>query len=256
MLTPATPNGENGWYTSNVTVRLNATDNGTVSSRQYSTNGGTTWTTVNANNPTFTVSMEGTTTVLYRATDNGGNVSVVGQLVITIDKSDPTVSFDGATAGGEVGNAGDVSWTAADAISGIQSVTATLDGTAVPADQAVELWRLTLGTHTVVVTAEDNAGRTTASTLSFTTTTSLAELTELTRRLADSGEVSDAGESQLLKRLAQAKKQADTGRVAAAVSQVEEFIALLAVPAIVPDDDAATALERDAREVIDQLGSA
>lgn len=256
VLTPATPNGENGWYTSNVTVRLNATDNGTVSSRQYSTNGGTTWTTVNANNPTFTVSTEGTTTVLYRATDNGGNVSVVGQLVIKIDKSDPTVSFDGATAGGEVGNAGDVSWTAADAISGIQSVTATLDGTAVPADQAVELWRLTLGTHTVVVTAEDNAGRTTASTLTFTTTTSLAELTELTRRLADSGEVSGAGESQLLKRLAQAKKQADTGRVAAAVSQVEEFIALLAVPAIVPDDAAATALERDAREVIDQLGSA
>jgi len=255
VLTPATPNGENGWYTSNVTVRLNATDNGTVSSRQYSTNGGTTWTTVSANNPTFTVSTEGTTTVLYRATDNGGNVSVVGELIIKIDKSDPTVSFDGATAGGEVGNAGDVSWTAADGVSGIQSVTATLDGTAVPADQAVELWRLTLGPHTVVATAEDNAGRTTASTLTFTTT-SLAELTELTRRLADSGEVSRAGESQLLKRLAQAKKQADTGRIAAAVSQVEEFIALLAVPAVVPDGDAATALERDAREVIDQLGSA
>ena len=236
-----------------MTVRLNATDNGTVASRQYSTNGGTTWTTVNANNPTFTVSTEGTNTVLYRATDNGGNVSEVGQLVIKIDKSDPTVAFVGATAGAEVGNAGDVSWTAADAISGIQSVTATLDGTAVAGDEPVELWRLTLGAHTLVVTAEDNAGRTTTSTLTFTTTTSLAELTELTTRLADSGEVSAAGKSPLLKRLAQAKKQADAGRVPAAVSQLEEFIVLLANRAFVPDAAAAAALERDAREVIAQL---
>ena len=42
---------------------------------------------------------------------------------------------------------------------------------------------------------------------------------------------------------------------AASPVRVEEFIALLAVPAIVPDGDAATALERDARELIDQLGS-
>ena len=100
VLTPAAPNGENGWYTSNVTVRLNATDNGTVSSRQYSTNGGSTWTTVNANTPTFTVSAEGTTTVLYRATDNGGNVSEVGRLVVKIDKTAPTVAFAGRGRGG------------------------------------------------------------------------------------------------------------------------------------------------------------
>ena len=47
-LNPATPNGANGWYTSNVTVTINATDNGTVASRQRSTDGGVTW--VNANN--------------------------------------------------------------------------------------------------------------------------------------------------------------------------------------------------------------
>ena len=132
-------------------------------------------------------------------------------------------------------------------------MTATLDGTAVAGDEPVELWRLTLGAHTLVVTAEDNAGRTTTSTLTFTTTTSLAELTELTTRLADSGEVSAAGESQLLKRLAQAKKQADAGRVPAAVSQLEDYIALLANRALVPDAAAAAALERDAREVIAQL---
>lgn len=253
--TPAAPNGENGWYTSDVTVRLNATDNGTVSTRQYSTNGGTTWTTVNANTPTFTVSAEGTNTVLYRATDNGGNVSQPQQLVIKIDKSAPTVAFVGATNASDVGNAGDVSWTAADAISGIQSVTATLDGSTVAGDKAVELWRLGLGAHTLVVTAKDNAGRTTSSTLTFTTTTSLAELTKLTTRLAGSGEVSAAGKTQLLKRLEQAKKHADAGRVPAAVSQLEGYISLLSNRALVPTAPAAAALARDAKAVIVQLRS-
>ena len=254
-LEPAQPTGENGWYTSNVTVRLTATDNGTISTRQVSTNGGQTWTTVSANNPTTVISAEGTTTVLYRATDNGGNVSQVGQVVVKIDKTAPTVAFQGATEAGSVGNAGDVSWTTSDATSGIQTVTATLDGTAVPGDKPLELWRLPLGAHTLSVTAKDNAGLTTTKTLTFTTTTSLAELTKLTQRLADSGEVSAAGEKQLLKRLEQAKKHADAGRTQAAVSQVEGFIALLADRTLVVDATAAAALERDAKAVIAQLRS-
>jgi soluble cytochrome b562 len=163
------------------------------------------------------------------------------------------VAFSGATEGAEVGNAGDVSWTAADATSGIQSVTATVDGAAVPGDQPLALWALPLGEHTLVVTAEDNAGHITISTLVFTTTTSLAELTELTERLADSGEVTAAGERKLTQRLDQAKKHADAGRVSAAVSQLEGFIDLLSDRTIVTDVDAAEALERDALEVIDQL---
>lgn len=252
VLDPAQPTGENGWYLGNVVVRLNATDNGTISTRQFSTNGGQTWTTVNANNPTLTVSAEGTTTVLYRATDNGGNVGS-GQVVVKIDKTAPTLAVTGVTDGASVGNSGDVTWTAADAVSGVQSVTATVDGQPVPATAPLNLWRLSLGQHVLVVTVEDNAGRTTAQTVTFTTTTSLAELTALTTRLAASGEVSKAGASQLGKRLEQAKKQADAGRTQAAVSQLQDYIALLSNRALVPDATAAAALERDAREVIRQL---
>lgn len=253
-LTPAEPNGENGWYTSNVTVRVNATDNGTVSSRQFSTNGGSTWSNLSNNNPQTTISAEGTTTVLYRATDNGGNVSEVGQVVLKIDKTAPTAPvFTGVTAGGEAGNAGDVSWSATDATSGIQSITATVDGAAVPGDQPLALWALPLGEHTIVVTAEDNAGFVTSSSITFTTTTSLAELTELSDRLVDSGEVTADGERKLTQRLAQAKKHADAGRITAAVAQLEGFISLLSDRSLVTDEDAAAALERDAREVIAQL---
>ena len=59
-LNPAAPDGENGWYTGNVTLTVTATDNGTVSSRQYSIDGGTTW--LNAANP-VTLSAEGATDV-------------------------------------------------------------------------------------------------------------------------------------------------------------------------------------------------
>ena len=60
-------------------------------------------------------------------------------------------------------------------------------------------------------------------------------------------------ERKLAQRLEQAKKHADAGRVSAAVSQLEGFIALLSDPTVVGNADAAAALERDALEVIDQL---
>ncbi|WP_392543369.1 PQQ-dependent sugar dehydrogenase [Oryzobacter telluris] len=252
VLDPAQPTGENGWYLGNVVVRLNATDNGTISTRQFSTNGGQTWTTVNANNPTLTVSAEGTTTVLYRATDNGGNVGS-GQVVVKIDKSAPTLAVTGVTDGASVGNSGDVTWTAADVVSGVQSVTATVDGQAVAADKPLALWRLSLGQHVLVVTVKDNAGRTASQTVTFTTTTSLAELTTLTTRLGGSGEVTKAGASAFGKRLDQAKKHADAGRTQAAISQLESYLGALSDRTLVKDAAAAAALERDVREVIRQL---
>jgi hypothetical protein len=248
-LNPAQPDGANGWYTRNVTVTVNATDNGTIASRQRSTDGGQTW--VNANTA-LTVSAEGSTTVLFRATDNGGNVSEVGSVTVKIDKTTPVVEVDGVTDGGSVGNASDdPTWAATDAVSGVGSVSATLDGAAVEAP--VELWRLALGEHRLVVTAVDNAGHQTTTTVVFTVTTSLAELIALTDELARDGLVTPVGERTLEKRLAQAAKQLAAGNTAAAVSQLEEYVALVADPAHVPDADAAAALTRDAEAVIDWL---
>ena len=100
-LNPAQPTGSNGWYTGNVSLSVSATDNGTVSSRQYSVNGGTTWLSANA---AVTLSTEGTTTVQYRATDSGGNISEVGTLTVRIDKTGPAVTFAGLDADGTYGD--------------------------------------------------------------------------------------------------------------------------------------------------------
>ena len=47
-LDPAQPTGSNGWYTGNVSLTVSATDNGTVKSREYSLDGGTTWLSANS----------------------------------------------------------------------------------------------------------------------------------------------------------------------------------------------------------------
>ena len=103
------------------------------------------------------------------------------------------------------------------------------------------------------MSVKDNAGRTASQTVTFTTTTSLAELTKLTARLGQSGEVSTSGATALGKRLDQAKKHADGGRTQAAVSQLEGYIGALTDRTLVPSATAAAALKRDAQEVIRQL---
>ncbi|GAB3874235.1 PQQ-dependent sugar dehydrogenase [Terrabacter terrigena] len=249
-LNPATPNGANGWYTSNVTVTVTATDNGTVASRERSVDGGRTW--VNANTA-LTLSADGTTTVLYRATDNGGNVSTVGSVTVRTDRSQPTVAVSGATDGSTVANSGDVTWTAADATSGIDAVSATVDGSPVAADKPLELWKLSLGSHTLVVTAKDRAGNVRATSTGFTTTTSLPVLTALTERLSRAGLVTRTGEPALEKRLDQAAKHVAGGRPAAAVSQLQEFVSLAQSATNVSDPTASAALRRDANAVIASL---
>jgi glucose/arabinose dehydrogenase len=251
-LNPAEPNGENGWWTSNVSVAVTATDNGTVASRQRSVDGGRTWS--NANNA-LTVSAAGETTVLYRATDNGGNVSEVGSVTIRIDKTAPTVSVDGVADGESVGNSGDLTWAATDETSGVAEVLATIDGESVEGAGPLALWRLSLGEHTLVVTAKDEAGHVRTSTTTFTTTTSLEELTALTARLADEGVITPAGDAALGKRLEQAAKHESGGRAAAAIAQLRAFIDQAASSKNVADAEARDALQRDAAAVIAQIGA-
>jgi hypothetical protein len=87
---PLTPNGTNGWFTTDVGVTLAASDNCSgVASTEYSTDG-TNWQPYTGS---FTISAEGTTTVSFRSTDLAGNVETVKTLVVMIDKTAPTVSL-------------------------------------------------------------------------------------------------------------------------------------------------------------------
>ncbi|MDQ0382069.1 PQQ-dependent sugar dehydrogenase [Amycolatopsis thermophila] len=253
-LTPPAPTGANGWYTGNVTLAVSATDNGTVSSRQYSVNNGATW--ANAANP-VTLSAEGTTTVLYRATDSGGNVSQPGSLTVKIDKTAPAVTVGGVSEGQNFGDSAVLTpvITATDATSGVAAVTATVDGQPAEPGKPLELWRLPLGAHRLAVTVTDQAGLTTTRTVAFTTGTSFGDVRTLVDRFRDAGLVTRTGAMQLHNALDQAQKHADAGRIDAARDALQNFAAVTTDPAKVRDRLVAEALRRDATALSESLKS-
>jgi uncharacterized lipoprotein YddW (UPF0748 family) len=90
-ISPAAPNGSNGWYTSNVTVTLSGADNCSgVAGTEYSTNGGMTWQPYAGS---LIISAEGVTTIDYRSADRAGNIEMAKSLTIRIDKTAPIISL-------------------------------------------------------------------------------------------------------------------------------------------------------------------
>ncbi|UBU09667.1 PQQ-dependent sugar dehydrogenase [Nonomuraea gerenzanensis] len=249
-LTPAQPDGANGWYTGNVTLAVTATDNGTVASRQYSLDGAT-WS--NANNP-VTLSAEGARQVRYRATDNGGNVSAVGTLTVKIDKSNPTLTVTGV----EPGPHGDSATltpvlTGADTVSGVAGVTAELDGAAIGSGKPVALWTLPLGEHRLTGTVTDQAGRTATTTVTFSTTTSYADVRVLVSRFRQSGAITWRAAADLQEQLAQAERHEKKGKRALAIAALERFVKIAEKRGNVRDAAVRSALVRDADALIERL---
>lgn len=253
-LDPAVPTGQNGWYTGDVALTVNATDNGTVSSRQRSLDGGVTWS--NANNP-LTTTAEGTTTVHYRATDNGGNVSAVGSVTVRIDDSAPVASIGGVADGSSHAAGGTLtpSFTGTDAVSGLASVTGTLDGAALASGSTVQLWTLPVGSHTLVGTAIDTAGLQGSATVSFTVTTSLADLAAIVDHYDAAGVLTAAGESRLRLHLDAAIRHADAGRDDSAARSLGQFLTAARSSTFVTDAGARAALTHHGEVLVAQLSS-
>ncbi|GAA3620735.1 lectin [Nonomuraea rosea] len=250
-LSPAQPDGANGWYTGNVTLTVTATDDGAVSSRQYSLDGGLTW--ANAANP-VTLSAEGAKEVRYRATDSGGNVSPVGTVSIKIDKTDPVLSMTGVEAR-PYGDSASLTpvLSGTDAISGVGGVVAQIDGKPVTSGAALPLWPLALGAHVLTGTVTDRAGRATTSTVTFQVTTSYADVRALVGRFRKSGAVTGWAAYELTGQLDLAEWQEKKGRPRLAIDALQRFVKIAEKRGNVPDAAARDALVRDARALIDRL---
>jgi len=95
---PASANGANGWFTTDVGVTLKATDSGPhatgVKEVVYSAAGAQSipLTTVPGDTATFQITNEGTTTITYFARDKAGNEEQPKPLTIKLDKTPPTLS--------------------------------------------------------------------------------------------------------------------------------------------------------------------
>jgi hypothetical protein len=153
--------GDHGWYTSNATVLLNATDTTSgVASLSYRVDGGA-W---QAYSGSFRVG-DGTHTVDYVGKDVAGNTAVVQSLVVKVDTTPPVLANllpSGSFTTREVV----VSWSGSDSVSGIAEYRVSVDGgTFQSVGTATSLTiNVTDGDHTIVVAASDVAGNTAQAT--------------------------------------------------------------------------------------------
>ncbi|RLF37626.1 MAG: hypothetical protein DRN21_06185 [Thermoplasmata archaeon] len=185
-LSPATPNGNNGWYTSPVTVTVTGTDNRKVETLYYRIDGGA-WKTYSA---PFSINIDGEHTVDAYVVDDVGNPSDMCTVTFKIDATAPTVSIDTPQSGyiyfmgrelfknplGGTIIIGGITFaaTASDAMSGLKKVSFDIDGYSYDKDSSpYEVWwhkfDLLPTKYTLSVSAEDNAGNTaSAGTIDFT----------------------------------------------------------------------------------------
>jgi len=118
--------GNNGWFRSPVLVTLTAADAASgVQYIKYSTDGGQTWTTDNANPVQFTINTEGTTSLGHETKDVAGHTFVLAPQDVNIDWTQPTLVKDAARTGtSEI----TVTLTGADALSGVDFIKYSTDG--------------------------------------------------------------------------------------------------------------------------------
>ncbi|NOU89323.1 DNRLRE domain-containing protein [Paenibacillus sp. LMG 31460] len=89
-VSPAQPDGQNGWYVLPVTVSLSATDNlSGVASTEYSLDGGSTWQQYTT---PLTFEQDGQYKLSYRSTDLSGNVEAQQTATFHVDRTVPTAA--------------------------------------------------------------------------------------------------------------------------------------------------------------------
>jgi len=163
--------GNQGWYTSDVTISLSATDDMSgVNKTEYSFDNAT-WTVYTA---PFAVTTEGTTAVYYRSTDNAGNMEASNAVYFNVDTT-PSNITDVSQIPADNMQPEDtvkINVTVTDAVSGVEWVALNYtngNGTWITRNMTNlegNVWNATIqsfpyGTNvTYVIIPEDNAGNT------------------------------------------------------------------------------------------------
>ncbi len=167
---------------------------------------------------------EGDHVVSFRSTDRAGLVETDRSVQVTVeeDVTGPAIVVDGLRDGLVYGDSQqpDLSWRVTPTGDAVQTVTARLDGAAVGAG-TLDLWKLELGRHTLVVAATDASGNSTTVTVRFTIETSFVDVKRLVRRFAAAGSMSDAVRDELLAGLDHAEALAES-HPALAVRELKE----------------------------------
>ncbi|OGE84530.1 MAG: hypothetical protein A3B23_01445 [Candidatus Colwellbacteria bacterium RIFCSPLOWO2_01_FULL_48_10] len=155
--------GDNGWYVSDVTLSISATDNSGgvgLDVTEYSRDNGTTW---NIYTTPPKPSTDGNHDILYRSRDKAGNIEQPHSASVMIDK---TVPFTSILVSGISGNnnwyTSNVTFalSASDSTSGIYTIKYSLDNGNTWSVYASPVMISTEGINTIQYYSEDSAGNT------------------------------------------------------------------------------------------------
>jgi len=246
------PPNDGGWNSGAIPVTLAATDaTSGVASTEYALDGGA-WTPYTQ---PVDVSGDGTHTVAYRSKDVAGNVETEKAATIKIDGSMPTVLISGIADTQVYGDSQDlrISWQAVDSTSGVRTLSGTLDGNAFTSGTLLPLYTLPLSTHSLKVTAVDNAGNQTVQTVTFGVTTSTRDLANLVDRFRAVGWINQATQKSLQEQLTKARKAEAGGNDGKAVKLLKQFRTMATDPTKVKVAEVRDVLGRDTDAVIERL---
>jgi hypothetical protein len=215
LVSPAAPDGLNGWYVHPVTVTLSAYDNlSGVAKTEYSLDSGSTW---QSYSNSVTLNQDSKYTVSYRSTDNAGNVEAGKTISFNLDATAPTITVSGLVYGSTYSDSMDITpnFTLSDNLSGVDAskttITLSTDGARQTVQQGatIPLYTLPLGSHTFNVTSSDMAGNTGSQTVLFQTTTSILSMKALVTRFASVGWIDNEGIANSLQSQLNANDLAD-----------------------------------------------
>ncbi|MEF3306329.1 M60 family metallopeptidase [Paenibacillus sp. GYB003] len=201
-----TDDAKTGWHNAAQTVTLTAADEGSgVAKTFYSVDGAP-----YAEGRTILIESEGTHTIRYYSVDAAGNEEAARTATVRIDKSGPAVE---ATVTGSVYQTAPIAIDVhvADPLSGVASAVYELDGAAIGGPIVIEPLTLSVGGHTLRVTAADHAGNTTTKSFAFEVVVGVDQLGDVLRTAGEKGWIANRGvlQSLLAKAEQLRKKQGD-----------------------------------------------
>lgn len=249
----------NGWYTSDVTVTLHATDDlSGVVKTEYKIGDSEDW---KAYSGPFAITQDGTYTLQYRSTDRAGNVEDINQQAFKLDKTLP--SFKLIANGNELkeGDSFDdnlpLTFQVSDNLSGLVSGQISVSDSVYRLDLTkgpsvvIDLTGMP-GSYTAVITAEDAAGNMLQKNFQINVTTSINAMNQLLDRY--NALLNKALVTQLGNNLKQAQHQLDINRPDQAAKHMQDFLKHLNNAALGEDVDGSVKanLHADANALIKQ----